>query len=227
MGNVHANIRPGGLAQRELVDALSMAFRALYGICAKLDADTGVPLGGGGTPTYVTNCWNALINVTIEDSKGNRISRGQAVSSTIEEHHIITPLGISYAALNAALYQWHNAWETLCEQLDTDVLTFSNYEATAWTATVLQQFENIKGNSVGNGTSNFWFRPGGMFNENEFIECLYGMFYSIYKLTNDGTTTGLDGDGTVTDTDYEALWYTACCTLLIQNRAGSTIGVSR
>lgn len=222
MGNVHANIRPGGLAQRDLVDALCMAFRALYGICAKLDDDTGVPL-----TTYEANCWTALINVSITDSKGNFVSNGQAASSTIEEHHIIGPLGITDAALNAALYQWHNAWETLCEQLDTDALTFSNYEATSWTATVLQQFENIKGNNVGNGKTNFWFRPGGMFNEAQLIECLYNMFYSIYKLTNDGTTTGLDGDGTVTDITYESLWYTAVCTLLIQNKAGSTIGISR
>lgn len=221
MSNIFANIKPGGLSQKDLVDALYMAFAALYGICAKLDADATA-----ATTTHLALCWTALINVKIEDSKGNVTGQGIAESSTIEPTHIITPRGLSDAALNAALYQWHNAWETLCEQLDTDALTLSNYEAYAWTATVLQKFENIKGNTVGNGSA-YTFRPKGMGNQKELVECLYSMFNSIKTLTHNSTTYGLDGDGTVTDTDYEALWYTAACTLLIENGAGSRIGVSR
>jgi hypothetical protein len=66
-----------------------------------------------------------------------------------------------------------------------------------------------------------------MFNERELIDCLYAMFNSIKAITHNYTTYGLDGDGTVTDTNYEALWYTAKCTLMIENSSGSRIGVSR
>ena len=221
MGNIFPNIKPGGLGQLELVDALYMAFAALKGICTKLDLDGGVP-----KTTYVANCWTALVNVVIEDSKGNRTGQGIAETSTVEPTHIISPVGISDAALLAAIYQFHNAFETLCEQLDGDSLTFTNYEATAYTAVFLQMVENSKGNILGNSKS-YYFRSGGVMPEDKLIDCLYSFFKGINLLTADNTSTGLDGDGTVTDTTYEALWYTAALLLLIEDGKGNRIGISR
>jgi len=221
MSNIFPNIKPGGLTQRDLVDALYMAYSSLYGIMAKADADSNA-----ATTTHVALGWTPLINTIIEDSKGNRAGQAIAESSTIEPFHSITVNGITDAALNAALYQWHNALETFTEQLDTDALTLNTYEAIAFTATVLQKFENCKGNTVGNGTT-YTFKPGGMRREGELIECLYGMFKSIEQLTLDQTTSGLDGDATLADTNYYALWYTGNLTLMIENKQGNRIGVSR
>jgi hypothetical protein len=210
------NIKPAGVAQQDIVDAMNMAFRSLYGICAKLDADGGVPL-----ETYVANCWTALINVVIEDSKGNRTGQSIADTSSVEPTHIITPNGLSEAALLAAIYQFTNAWETLTEQLDTDVLTDSTYEALGYTATMLYQVENQKGNILGNGTA-FYFRPGMGIPYKELVDMLYDWFKSI-----DTVAAQLDNDGTVTDVNYEALWYTAVCTLMVENSQASTIGIAR
>jgi len=221
MANINSNITPRGLSQKDLVDALYMFIASLTGICAKLDLDGGVPL-----TTYKANCITAIFNVVVEDSKGKRTGQGIAETSAIEPTHIITPTGVSDAALNACLYQCFNAMETLTEQLDTDSLTLSNYEATAYTACFMQLIENVRGNTLGNGTV-FKFKPGGMFNQKELVDCLYNMFLGIYQLCADQTTTGLDVDGTVTGTNYTALWYTAVLTLMIENSRGSTIGISR
>lgn len=221
MGNIHPNISPKGLDQKDLVDALYMFVAAIKGICTKLDADGGVPL-----TTYVANCFTAIFNVIVEDSKGNRTGQGIAQTSAIEPTHIITPTGVSDAALNACLYQCFNAMKTLCAQLDTDTLTFNNYEAKAYTVCFTQLIENVRGNTLGNGTA-FKFRPGGMFNQKELVDCLYNMFNGIYNLCANSTTWGLDGDGTVTDVTYASLWYTAALTLMIENSAGSKIGISR
>ena len=222
MANINPNIKPGGLSQKDLVDALYMAFSSLYGICAQLDADMAAPPSG----TYVANCWTALINVIIVDSKGNRTGQGIAESSAIEPTHIITPTGISVAALLAAIYQFHNAFETLTEQLDGDSLTFTNYEATSYIAVFLQMVKNSKGNILGNSKT-YYFRPGGTYPEDKLVDCLYSFFKGINLLTADNTTTGLDGDATVTATNYEALWYTANLLLLIEDSVGNTIGISR
>jgi len=216
----YPSIRPNALSQADHVDALYMAFSSLYGICLKLDND------GGPLTTYVANCWTALINVIIEDTKGNRTGQGISESSTIVHTHIITPTGRDEAALMAAYFQFWNAFETLTEQLDADGLTFSNYEAKAFTAVCLHLFKNEKDNTVGNGTS-FTFRPGGVAPQDKTVDNLYNMFNAIYVLCTDGTTQGLDGDATVNDTNYAALWYTANLLLQIENSVGSTIGVSR
>jgi len=221
MGNVYANIKPTGLTKKDLVDALYMIVKAIYTLCAKLDADATA-----ATTTHLALCYTAIFNVLITDSKGNRIGQGIAETSTIEPTYIISPGNITDAALNAVMYQINLSLETLAEQLDTDALTLNTYESAAYTAVMLQRIENAKGNLIGVGTA-FTFKPGGMFNQKQLVEFLYNCFYSIYLLTADNTTTGCDADGTLTDTDYEALCYTAICILMIENGAGSQIGVSR
>lgn len=220
MASTFANIKPTGLTKKDLVDALYMIVSSIAGICAKLDAD-------GPGSTFVANCCTAIFNCVIEDSKGNVARYAIAETSAIEPTHIISPGKITDAAMNALMYQIFNSLETLTEQCDTEAFTLNNYEATAYTATMTQIIENSKGNQLGNGTR-FYFRPGGMLgNQKEIVEFLYNCFYSIYLLTHDGTSTGLDADGTLTDTDYNALWYTATLTLMIENSQGSQIGISR
>lgn len=209
MADTHPDIKPNGLTQAHLVDALYMIVSSIAGICAKLDADGGVPL-----TTYTANCYTAIFNTVIEDSKGNRTGRGGEFT--------ITPAGITPQALTELLYEITNSLETLPEQLDTDVLTLSNYEATAFTAVMLQQCENQVGNTVGNGYV-FYFRPGA-YDQAQLVEFLFNAFTAINLICEDNTTTGLDVDGTVTDVDYNALWYTANMTLKIENAAGSQIG---
>ena len=212
MANVHADIKPSGLNQKELVNLLGMLTYSLEGVCTKLDADAGVPL-----TTYLANCYTAMVNTVINDCNGNR--RGQFLAEHLFNE--VSPGGISDSALLEWLYNYFNAIETLTEQLNTDVLTDSDYEALVYTAYFLGIVENQNGNSLGNGTS-FYFRPGGIFNQKELVDLLY----NIVKAW-DVLLAKLDDDGTVTDTDYEALWYTATILLRVENAAGSVIGNDR
>jgi len=222
MGNIFPNIKPTGLTKRDLVDALGMLVRSLYTLCVKIDTDTSA-----GATTHLANCYTAIINAIITDSKGNRTDAlGSDESSTRMPIHIIGPGRIDDASLNAALYQIVLSIKTLCTQLDTEAVSFTNYLATAYTAIFTpQRIEDGKGNFVGVGTG-FTFKPGGMFNQKHLVEILYKCFQSINLICADNTTTGLDGDS-YTDTDYNALCYTAICTLMIENGAGSRLGVSR
>lgn len=211
MGNIHADIKPSGLNQKELVNLLGMLTYSLEGVCTKLDADAGVPL-----TTYLANSYH-FTNTIIEDCNGNR--RG-----TYNREHLfynVSPGGISDQALLEWLYNYFNAIETLTEQLDTDGLTYSSYEALAYTAYFLGIIENQDGNSLGNGTS-FYFRPGGVTNQKELVELLYNMVKAW-----DVLLAKIDDDATVTDTDYEALWYTATILLRVEDAAGNVIGNDR
>lgn len=219
MGNVHANIKPTGLTNKDLVDALYMIVKAIYTLCVKLDAD-------GPQSTCVATAYTAVFNVLITDSKGNRIGQGIAETSTVAPTHIISPGNVTDAALNALMYQITFSIYTLATLLDTTVLTLNTYASGGYTAIMTQRIENAKGNMIGAGTD-FTFKPGGMFNQKQLVEFLYNCFNSIYVLTHAGTTVGCDSDATLTDVDYEALCYTAICTLMIENGTGSQRGVSR
>ena len=218
MADVHSDIKPSGLNQKELVNLLGMLTYSLEGVCTKLDADGTVPLGGGATtPTYLTNCYTAIVNTTIEDCNGNR--RGQFLAEHL--FNAVSPGGITDAALLEWLYNYFNAIETLTEQLDADVLTDSDYEANVYTAYFLGIIENQDGNSLGNGIT-FYFRPGGVFNQKELVDLLYNITTAWSVLV-----AQLDNDVIVTDTDYGALWYTATILLRIENSAGNSIGNDR
>ena len=53
----------------------------------------------------------------------------------------------------------------------------------------------------------------------QLIDLLYNMVDAIETLTEQ-----LDADGTVTDTNYEALWYTANVTVKIESSEGNLLG---
>jgi len=204
MASIHPDIRPTGMDQKHLVDLLYQVVASIAGICAKLDADGGVPL-----TTYLANCYTAIFNIIIEDSNGNRTG--------LTGDHIITPNGLGNAAMIELMYQITDSFETLTEQLDTDTLTDSTYEALCYTAKFLHKVTNQQGNTLGNGTT-FWFNPGGI-PQKELVEWLYNVVDAIETLTEQ-----LDADGTVTDITYESLWFTATILTRVQNGAGNVVG---
>lgn len=220
MGNIFPNIKPTGLNKRELVDVLYMIVYSIQTLCTKIDADASA-----GATTHLANCYTAIFNCLITDSKGNRVGQGIAESSTVAPTHIIGPGRIDDKSLNAVAYQIVTSLYTLCAQLDTEAVSFTNYVATAYTAVLTQRIEDAKGNSIGAGTD-FTFKPGGMFHKKQLVEFIYKCLDSIKKICAAGTTYGLDSDG-YTDTTYTALCYTAIFLLMVENGAGSRLGVSR
>ena len=217
MANYEAQIKPGGLSQRNLVDLLYMIVASIKGICAKLDDDGGVT-----ATTYEATAYTAIFNGYIEDSRGNsimnRANDGSGTYVTDERFFIITPMGVSDHDLNECIYQIFDMFETLTEACDTDALGDSNYEALCYTALFTWIIENRKGSALGNGTT-YYFRPGGMHNQDQLIDLLYKIVDAIETLTEK-----LDADGTVTDTNYEALWFTATVTMRVQNSQGNVVG---
>jgi len=201
----HPDIRPAGFNQKHIVDLLYQTVSSIAGICAKLDSD------GGVTDTdYEALCYTAKIKTIIEDSKGN-------ITGTAREN-FISPYGIDDPSLLNLLYQLFDAFETLTEQLDADDgVTDTDYEALCYTAKFLGIITIGNGNSLGNGTT-FYFRAGGV-QVPELIDLLYNMVDAIETLTEQ-----LDADGGVTDTTYEALWYTANITVKIENSQGNILG---
>lgn len=211
MANIEAQIKPSGISQRNLVDLLYMVVKAIQGICKKLDDDGGVPL-----ETYEDNVFTAIFNGSIEDSRGNYIMN--RVSAKDDRFFQITPMGIGDKEMLEFLYQWFDMMETLTEQLDTDTLTDSTYEALCYTALYTWIVENVEGNSLGNGTA-YYFRPGGVFNYDQLVDLLYQIVNSIKTLTEQ-----LYADVTVTDKDYEALWFTATILMRVENSQGNVVG---
>ena len=199
------------MSQRSLVDLIYMLTAAVKGICTKLDADGGVTL-----TTYTANAYTAIFNGHIEDSKGNRIIN--RVAAKDKNFYHITPTGISNQALITWLYDFFDMMETLTEQCDTDSLGDSNYEALVYTALYLWKVTNQKGSTLGNGNT-YWFNPGGVMNNGELVNLLANMVYSFHVLTDK-----LDDDGTVTDTNYEALWDTAAILMQIEDSKGNIRG---
>ena len=210
MANIEAQIKPTGMSQRNLVDLLYQVVYSIQGICQKLDDDGGVPL-----TTYEANVLTAIFNGSIEDSRGNLIMN--RVSAKDDRFFIITPTGLDNKALLECLYQVFDMMETLTEQLDTDVLTDSTYEALCYTALYVWIIENCKGDQLGNGTE-FYFRAASE-NRKELVNLLYAIVNSIETLTEQ-----LDLDGTVTDTTYEALWFTATILMRVENSQGNVVG---
>jgi len=211
MSNKECQIKPTGMSQRSLVDLIYMLTAAVKGICTKLDADGGVTL-----TTYTANAYTAIFNGHIEDSKGNRIIN--RVAAKDKNFYHITPTGISNQALITWLYDFFDMMETLTEQCDTDSLGDSNYEALVYTALYLWKVTNQKGSTLGNGNT-YWFNPGGVMNNGELVNLLANMVYSFHVLTDK-----LDDDGTVTDTNYEALWDTAAILMQIEDSKGNIRG---
>lgn len=200
----HPDIRPVGFRQKDIVDLLYQIVSSIKGICAKLDLDSAV----SGT-TFEANAYTAIIKTIIEDSKGN-------TTGTAREK-FISVLGIDDQSLLKLLYQLFDSVETLTEQLDADGgVADTDYEANCYTAKFLGVIEDGY-NSLGNGTS-FYFKAGGV-QVPQLIDLLYNMVDAIETLTEQ-----LDADGTVNNTNYEALWYTANITVKIENSQGNVLG---
>lgn len=209
MANIHPDIRPGALATKDLVNAMYMITASIAGICAKLDADDTV-----NDATYLANCYTALYSTIIEDGRGNRTG----VVADATRAKVVMHNAVDTAALIEWLYQTFNAIETLTEQLDADSgVTGTDYEANCYTALLTHMVTNQTGNTLGNGNT-FYFNPGGA-PERELVDCLYNLFNCIETLTEQ-----LDADGGVTDTDYEALWFTAVCLMRIEDSKGNVVG---
>lgn len=214
MSDKHADIRPTGLSQKNLVDFLYGVVASFAGITAKMDDDTGASLA---LDTYEANCYTAMFNTIIYDSKGNRTGVAQAESSTITPTQIISPTGCSPAALVDLLYQIFNAMETLTEQMDSEAL--SGYETACYTNIFTANVTNTKGNTLGNGTA-FYFTPQGPAPTRELVDLLYKMADGWETLCE-----ALDAEGAgVTDDDYESLWFTATYTTLVMNKEGKILG---
>lgn len=206
---LQTTISPRGLNTAQEVDFWYMVHNALETICEQLDADAGVPL-----TTYEANCWTALINTVIRDSTGNQVG----LRSNELNFHSISPRGITSVARYHMIYNFFNAWETLCEQLDTDVLTDSDYESLCYTALLTHIVRDPQGQTdLGNGTSFYWGPTAE--NRKYLVELMYMIFNAIETLTEK-----LDADGTVTDTDYEANGFTAICLMKVENGQGNTVG---
>jgi hypothetical protein len=210
MANYEVQIKPQGLKDKSLVDCLYAVVSSIKGICAKLDSDTGVTL-----TTYTANCYTALFNGYIENSRGD--SAMNYVSAKERYFFRINPTGITNAALMRCLYQIFDMMETLTEQLDTDALGDSNYEALVYTAHYLWTIENERGSRVGASTAKL-INPGGI-DQRDLVDMLYCFVHSIDTLTQK-----LDDDGTVNDTDYEALWDTANILIQVQDTKGNVAG---
>ena len=213
----NADIKPTGMRQVDLVDLLYQIIAGLQGICQKLDDDTDV------TDTdYEALCVTAKFNLVIYDSRGNSIDLQQDESATIPPTVILSPNGILHLA--DIIYQVFDSIKTLAAKLDADC-TYTNYTSLAYTAIMaLQGVTNSKGNLLGGSSGVFNFNPQGE-NQAELVEFLYNCLSAIYTITyEDSTTSGLDGDAGVTDTDYTSLWFTDWFDLTVENRKGDRIG---
>lgn len=211
MANKEVQISPRGMSQRSLVDLLYMIVASIKGICAKLDADTGVPL-----TNYKANVYTAIFNGNIEDSKGNQLINRVTAKDRFFYH--ISPTGIDNKSLITLLYDIFDMMETLTKQLDTDSLSDSNYEALCYTAYYLWKVTNQAGSTLGNGTT-YWFNPGGVMNNGQLVDLLANIVYSL-----DVLTAKLDADGIVNDTNYKSLWFTAAILMQVEDSKGNLRG---
>jgi len=211
MANIFPNIKPNGINQKDEVDLLYMIVSSLEGICAKLDLDSGVP-----SDTYEANC-SDLITTKITDKADNIAG----TPTGARDEMAISVQGMSDKAWVECMYQIYNCIETLCEQLDRDSLTQTDFEANCYTAKILHMITNGKGNTLGNGNT-FWFKPAGPRELKQVVDNYYNILDALETLTEQ-----LDGDGTVNNTNYEALWFTATILLRVQDSKGNGIGVSR
>lgn len=211
MANLEAQIKPTGLKLKSLVDCLYAMVSSIKGICAKLDLDAGVPL-----TTYKANVFTAIFNGQITNSRGDMVSN--AVSTKEPYFFIINPHGCSDKALLHCIYQIFDMMETLTEQLDTDVLTDSNYEALVYTALYLWTVDNGVSSTLLGASTDEYVKPGGI-DTRQLVDLLYTFVRSIHVLT-----AKLDLDGTVTGTDYEALWDTANILMQVEDSKGNIAG---
>lgn len=213
MAAINADIKPNGLNQKDLVNLIYMIITSIRGIAAKLDSD------GSVTDTDYNDNVDACFNLVINDCRGNYLNLARAASSTLPRTFILGPQGYDQARSSDLLYMIFNAWETLCEQLDSDANppTSTDYEANAYTAKFLALVENSKGNTLGNGVT-YTFRSGA-YDQKQFVDILYDILDGIETFCGQA-----DDDADPADSNYEALWFTNNITLTVENSAGNRVG---
>jgi len=227
MANIHPEIKPTGVQDKYLIDLMYMLQQSLYILCLKLDDDATAGTG------YVAACYTAIYREQIWDYRGNKT---QNVTVT---DHIITPAGgLSSAALNQWIYDHINALETLTEACDTDSLNTSDYEDNCYEACVLPfMAEDKTGSILGNDVSTGgitgvdtggppWrlskIGPIGKPSDRILADIFYSFINAWETLCEQ-----LDVDAATTpptDTDYEALCYTATVLMKVENSSGSVLG---
>jgi len=228
MASVYADIGPGGVDDRLVIDLMYMLQSSLQGLCQKLDDDATVAMAD-----YEDNCYTAIFNVQVEDY------RGAWVEADDPSHIVFPGGGLPSAALIQWLFDYVNAFETLAEQLDADNIDTSTYEANAYYACILPfMFEDSKGTIIGNDNTSGDFsttpdtggppwnlvkigpigKPDDRVLADLFYAIINGWETMLEQLDVDGATTP------PTDTDYEALWYTATILMKIENSQGNVIG---
>lgn len=206
-----ADIKPNGVNQKDVVDLVYQLTSSLVGLAAKLDADDA------SVTTYTTGI-NAIFNCQVEDSKGNASRLAGTESSSVAPFYSISPVGLGDDALLEWMYQWAAALYSLCATLDGSAgVALTTYRANAYTAIMTDKVINRRGNTIGSGTDYTFSsvdRNGGM-----LVDWLYDAVNAVETLTEQ-----LDVDATLTDANYEALWFTANITLTVENSAGNRVG---
>lgn len=209
MANIHPDITPRGLNQKDLINLLYMIVSSIQGICAVLDADDGVAL-----TTYEANAYTAIFNTIIEDTRGNRTGLYRADKN----FYSISPYGESDPAMLELAYEIYNSINTLTAQLDLDgTLSDTDYNDNVYVAKCIHMITDQSGNTLGNGKA-FWFNPGsGMNPQRELVDLLYNLVDAIETLT-----AQIDVD--TGDTTIEATWFTANILLRVENSQGNVVG---
>jgi hypothetical protein len=208
-----ADIKPTGIRQRDLVDLMYQMAASLEGLCDKLDADDAA------VTTYASGCIDAVMNCTIEDSQGNRYYNYLAETSDILPHRIVSGLGVGPKDLIDWMYEWTYTFYLMCVKLDASAgVNDVDYTSLCYTPYLLERIVNGKDDSIGVGTD-YTFSPTGVYNEKQLIDWLYHALFAL-----DTLAAKLDDDVTLTDTDYESLWYTNTILLTVENSSGDRIG---
>lgn len=212
---IYGDIKPSGIRQRDLTDLIYQLTAALQGLCDKLDADDAA------VTTYASGCFDAVFNCTLEDSQGNRVYNYLAETSAIAPHFIVSGRGVGPKDLINWLYQWHYCFYLMCVKLDASAgVNDTNFTALCYTAILLDSITDGKGNNIGVGSSAAYiYTPTGVYNELCLLATLYRMCNAL-----DTLAAKLDLDATLTDTDYESLWYTNTILLTVENSSGDRIG---
>jgi hypothetical protein len=130
-------ISPNGLTNEALLEWMYQWVASLYAMCVLLDGSAEAAL-----TTYVANVYTAIMTDRIVNRRGE--TTGASYTFTFNS---VDKDGGQFVDW---LYDAVNAIETLTEQLDTDGLGDTDYEALWFTNNIPLTVENSAGNRVGN-----------------------------------------------------------------------------
>lgn len=229
----YPQIKPSAVTDKYLIDLMYMLQASMHGVCTKLDAEAA------GLDTYLANCYSALFHVRLFDYRANMTTDETTVD------HVVEPAGgLSTAAFIEWIYDWINAFETLCEQLDGDaaIADDTDYESLCYHALILPYMfesgrynqttilgnDNTSGGITGVDTGGTpWLLtkigPVGKPNDRVICDLFYDMLNAwgtlLVKIDADA-----DAAAPPADNDYAALWYTATILMRVENSAGNSLG---